>query len=294
MGKRKKAKHASDPIKRPMSPFRKTHEELASDFRARGIPINIPGFCDHPSFLAVERDNPSYLNHYAAFVAKKTYDPEYLEHAKIIVAKAASLLHKELVDNGRLGACVDISGILGRILDGEGIWNCTIKGSLTVTFPPEAKKESRYFWSVDHGNFIAGHAWIYAPPYTVVDIAVKQQPYDEDEYIYLPETVLSAERKQVMVKVDDIVSPSARAEMLAHGVPPDQHLYIAAQYIPDIFESFPAVSIKGLQGATLKYSPAAVHALDGTFEGMKNMSFNGLTPWELYSSKLRHLIHENA
>lgn len=274
-----------------MSPFRSTYEVLAQDFRSRGIPTNAPGFCDDPSFLAVERSDPGYLNNYAAFIAKRPYTPEYLSRAQATISKAASLLHSELIQTGRLGACVDISGILSRILDREGIWNCGVKGSLTVTFPSETGIKPRYFWSVDHGNFVAGHAWVFAPPYTVLDVSVKQQPYGEKECAFLPETVLSVETTPATVDVEDIVSPSARMEMLRHGVPPSQHLYYGAPCIPDIFSAFPPISVPGLHGATLKYSPVAIHAPDGSFEEMRNMTFNGLTPWELYSSKLSAKLH---
>jgi len=120
----------------------------------------------------------------------------------------------------------------------------------------------------------------------VVDISVKQQPYKKKELAYLPDTVLSMEKSPAPVEVGDIVSPSAQAEMFAHGIPPDQHLHVAACHIPEIFNSFPAVYVPGLLGAMLKYSPVAIQAPNGSFEEMRNMNFNGLTPWELYTTKL--------
>ncbi len=196
-----------------MSQFRLSREKLIAEFQHYGIPTDTPGFCDHSAFLALERENPELLNLYAAFIAKQDYTQEYLDHAQKIISKTAMMLHRELVQHGRLGACVDISGILSRILDSEQIWNCGIKGSLTIAFPAESRLTSRCFWSCDHGEFVAGHAWIFAPPFTVVDIAVRQQPYEAVEAIYIPEKVLSVDTHSVEVDADDIVSPSARAEM---------------------------------------------------------------------------------
>jgi hypothetical protein len=276
-----------------MNPFSSTYEDLAKDFRCRGISFDLPGFCDDPSFFEMERDDPHYLNHYAAFVAKRPYAPNYLERAKVIIDNAVSLLHAELVEHRRLGACVGISEILFRILEQEKIWSCCIKGSLTITFPRNTGLGNIYFWSVDHGNFVAGHAWLYAPPYTVVDISVKQQPYRRKQAKYIPDRILTTSTRPVIVEVEDIVSPSARMELSANGVPPHQHLSEVAPLIPDIFDSFPAVAVSGLKGSSLKYSPVAIHAPEDKLPYLENMMFRGLTPWQLYHLQLADKLHGN-
>ncbi len=268
-----------------MNMFSADYASLEQDFVSRGIPIDSPGFYDDPNFLSAEHDNPAYLNNYAAFVAKRSYTAEYLLAAKQKIDIAASLLHRELAGHGRLGACIDISQILSRILDKEGIWNCCIKGSLTITFPIESHIDPKYFRSVDVGNFFAGHAWLFAPPYTVVDISVKQQPYESNALPYLPNTVLTTESSPMPFDVNDIVSPSVRQCFLDEGIPPELYLPQVATFIPDIFNSFPVISAAGLQGSILKYSPYAAFASDLPLEKITNMIFNGLTPWELYRKK---------
>jgi hypothetical protein len=268
-----------------MNPFTSTYEDLAEDFRGRGISFDSPGFCDDPSFFEVERGDPQYLNHYAAFVAKRPYEPNYLARAKVIIDNAVSLLHAELVEHGRLGACVGISEILFRILEQEKVWSCCIKGSLTITFPRKTGIGTSYFWSADHGNFVAGHVWLYAPPYTVVDISVKQQPYRGNEANYIPDRILTTDTRPVIVTDEDIISPPVRMDLSAYGVPPHQHLKEVAPLIPDIFEAFPAVSVPGLKGSSLKYSPVAIHAPEDKLPYLENMLFQGLTPWQLYHSQ---------
>jgi hypothetical protein len=269
-----------------MDPFSSTYKDLAVDFDARGIPYDSPGFCDHPSFLAVERGNPDYLNHYAAFVVKRNYDPDYLARAKVVIEEAAAFLGGELVKHGRLGACVDMAGIFSRILEEERIWSCCVTGSLTIAFPHGSGIATRYFCPVYHGSFVAGHAWLYAPPFTIVDITVRQQPYRGKEKHYIPERVLTTDDTPADVDVHDIVSPSARAELLANGIPPHLHLQKTAPFIPQIFAALPAVKVSGLSGASLKYSPVAIHAPEGKLAGMTNMTFGGLTPWQLYRLNL--------
>lgn len=269
-----------------MNQFSATYSDLSELFRAIDVPTDQPGFCDHENFVAVEREHPEFLNLYAAYVAKRPYNEAYISNSRVVIQRASELLHAELVRHGRLGACVDISGILSRILDREGVWNCGVKGSLTISFPERSRIGPRYFWSVDHGHFTAGHAWLLAPPFTVVDISVKQQPYEGKEHDYIPNLVLSEEKTPVAVQVDDIVSPSARREMLKSGLPPERHLSEAARYVPGIFEAIPPILVPGLRGATLKYTPVAIHAPDCALEDMRNMMFGALTPGQLYKTRL--------
>ena len=273
-----------------MNPFAATFEELSSDLRSHGVSIDIPGFCDSDAFLRVEQSlHPEYLNNYAAFVSRQNYDADYLAHAATTIQTVASVLHAELVDHGRLGACVDISGILGRMLEREGVWSCSIKGSLTITFPAASALETKYFWSIDKGEFSAAHAWVFAPPFTVIDITVKQQNFSSAEQHYLPETVFSRSTTPTDVEANDYISPIVRRAMSARGIPADHQLLHCLPHFPDIFNCFPAITQQGAKGSRLKYSPSAVHAPDGTFEEMSNMTFNGLTPDELYIEKVRLL-----
>lgn len=272
--------------------FAANYDELSELFRGIGVPTDQPGFCDQDNFLAVEREHPELLNLYAAYVAKRPYDEAYLAKARALIQKAADLMHVELVRHGRLGACVDISGILSRILDREGVWNCGVKGSLTITFPKNSGIMPRYFWSADHGHFTAGHAWLFAPPFTVVDISVKQQPYESEEHRYLPDMVLSEGRTPVAVQTDDIVSPSARREMLSFGVPPDRHLSKVARYVPGIFEAIPPILVPGVHGSKLKYTPVAIHAPDCPLDEMGNMKFGEFTPGQLYNRRISVAMRE--
>lgn len=278
-----------------MNPFVATFDDLSNDFRSHGVDTDSPGFCDCDAFIQVEQTlHPEYLNNYAAFVSRQRYDADYLARATTTIKTVATLLHAELVDHGRLGACVDISGILGRMLEREGVWNCSIKGSLTITFPATSTLETKHFWSIDEGDFIAGHAWVFAPPFTVVDIALKQQNFSGAERRHLPEMVLSQSSTPADVEAADYISPVARQALNAHGIPEDHHLQACAPYLPKIFDCFPAISELGPTGSHLKYAPMAVHAPDGTFETMSNMTFNGLTPYQLYTQKVRPITQGNA
>lgn len=269
-----------------MSPFTCTASQLSEAFSNRGIPFDLPGFCDHPSFVAIERLDADFLNHYAAWVAKRQYEPSYLSKARTIIDRTTSVLYKALKDNGRLGACVDMSGILFRTLEEQGIWSCCIKGSMTATFPPQSGIGPRYFWSADHGSFVAGHAWLVAPPYQIIDLTLSQQPYEGQEKQYIPDTVMTTNASPDVVTLDDIVSPSKRAEMLALGIPYKDQLKASATLIPEIHASFPVLTVPGLDSSRLKYSPVAIGIPEEKLIAMRNMTFRGMTPWEFYRNHI--------
>lgn len=270
--------------------FTEEFKKLDDDFRKKGIPTDKPGFCDHPKFIAVESIYPSFLNNYAAYVATQPYSEEYLQHARNAIMSATTILHRHLEINGRVGACVDISAILSRILDREEIWNCGIKGSLTITFPKKSKVKNTYFWSVDEGNFAAAHAWLYAPPFSIVDVAVNFQPYTGNERKYIPSIILSEEALPAKIEINDIVSPVGRTYLSRHGVPKERYLEVSVPELKDIIKVFPALNIKGISDTVLKYCPVATHASETPFEEMNNMEFSGKTPFELYEEFFKETL----
>ena len=281
--------HKTPTKKRKSSPratgFASSLPQLKAKFGSLGIRVEEPAFCDSPEFLAAERVSPSLLNDFATFVAKRSYDPDYLTRSHVIAAELSRLLSDALIANGREGACVDMSSILMCALHAEGVWCCGIKGSLTITYPDELSLDPRYFYSVDEGEFVAGHAWVYAPPFTVIDLTVRQQPYGPGQADHLPHIVLSTERKPVQAELSDIACPEIRLELRAMGR--DEALCLRhTPCVPEIFAAFPATQHVAPSGARLKYVPVAIHAPDGTFESMRNMTFAGRTPWQLYQDVL--------
>jgi len=176
---------------------------------------------------------------------------------------------------------------VGRLSHAARLDQRFLKGSLTVSFPAKSNEETTYFWSVDHGDFVAGHAWIYAPPFSIVDVAVKQQPYSGRKSDYLPNMVLVESAPVAKVEVEDIISPSAVAELKYHRVPRNQYFNHVASQMNDMLKVFPAQLISQENGCTMKYCPVAVHASDTPLEEMRNMDFGGDTPFQLYTKKFK-------
>ncbi|WP_333746676.1 hypothetical protein, partial [Vibrio cholerae] len=269
------------------------YEELKTEFQSKGIPVDKTDFYDHPNFLKEEQRNPSYLIKFAKFVASQPYSTEYLEKAEVIIQKIVKILSNELKKNGREGACVDIAGILTRILERKGVWCICIKGSTTIEFPESSGEETTYYWSVDNGDFIAGHAWVYAPPFSIIDISLKQQPYSGNKKKFIPEIILVKEAEHTTSEIEDIISPEVRFQMLNQGVPFSRMLSIGASELKTVQSSFPA-QLVSIGDSRFKYSPVAVHALFESLPDIKNMKFNGLFPFDMYKKYIEKQVENIA
>ena len=94
-----------------------TREELEAGFRRLGIDFANPAFYDTPAFHGAERQNPALVIEYAQYINALTFPPEYLERARAVVLASADFLYRELVADGRRGACIDISSTMLRFLE---------------------------------------------------------------------------------------------------------------------------------------------------------------------------------
>lgn len=262
---------------------------VEQDFIARSIPTDRPGFYDAPAFIAVERSDPSYLNNYARFVHERARSTEYDAHVRKVVPLVTAVYYEQLKKNGRLGACIDISALISRALEQEGIWNFMVKGSLTLTFPAASRIRPQYFWSVDTNEFTAAHAWVAAPPLFVVDVAIQLQPYAGKEAKYLPRIVCEDADTLSSATLIDIVSPEVRAHFSACGIPASKQMHAANPQTPAFVATFPAREVV-FEETKLKYIPVATTAPDAPFERISSMSFEGRSGYDVYMNEVRKSI----
>lgn len=259
-------------------------QELEAWFIQRGMNPSQPGIHDTPEFLDAERRDRNVLNRVARLVEARRYTVEELDEAERKIRVAADAVADRVARDGRQGLCVVASGILSRMLDELGVWNYTAKSNLTVRFPPSVSSEPRYFYSIDHGQFVAPHAVVVAPPFTVIDVTVKHQFYDEDAMVqWLPPIAMSKELRPYRVANNELVSPSARAELRMHGVTVERYLAQNKSDMLELMRQLPSREVV-LDGGRLGYGLVAVggyqerlHELHDT-----NCSIDGLTPVEIY------------
>ncbi|OFZ59112.1 MAG: hypothetical protein A2328_10895 [Bdellovibrionales bacterium RIFOXYB2_FULL_36_6] len=268
--------------------------QIIEDFRSKGIPVDIPGFYDHQNFIIQEKLNPNYLNNYAAFVAKRSYSSQYIDKAKNEIAIMAELMRQELVKDGRLGACIDISLVLSKILEEEGYWNYIVKGALTLIFPSILNISRKYFWPCDTKSpAIAGHVWIAAPPFSVIDITVKKQPFEKHEEVYLPDMVLESTTSELSIDTIDIFN---RADIdivqQRSGIEESDMIARICPHIYEMTKVFKPTKVNH-NGVTLKYIPCAISAPNENLKNITSLCLNDMNGNEIYQSIIKPKLEEH-
>lgn len=207
-----------------------------------------------------------------------------MERARTVIPRICKLIHEELARDGAKGACVNISMMLSKVLELEGFWNYCVKGALTINFASEANIRSKYFWPVDRGSFDAAHAWVVAPPFTVLDLTLNQQPYQEGEEAHLPNMVLSETVETAAVEIRDIFSPEARIYIRSNeslsDLQPDIHQNVLA---------FPPRKVLH-EGTTLKYITTAVSMPDSDLSGITGFKLSGRYPKTIYEETIKPVL----
>lgn len=254
--------------------------KLETEFTTAGIDFSKVGFYDDPNFLICEQKNRRYLEKYAEYVLTSKYAPEYIERAEREIPFIASILNKELIEDGRLGACIDISIGLSRILEQEGFWNYIPKGSLTIDFPVATKVQKKIFYTVDSGKFDAGHVWVVAPPFTVIDLSIKQQPYQDKAAEYLPNFICSTSEIETKANDSDIICPEVIAYMKMQGINNSMN-HIKPNW-NEFLQRFKPIAVKE-NNVMLKYITTAISAPDMPIEKIETLRLSGRITIEIYN-----------
>jgi hypothetical protein len=261
-----------------------TRQELEATFRRLGIDFTHPGFCDSPEFQAVERENPVFLKSYAEYVQKLELPAEYLDRARPVIQETAEFLFNQLVADGRRGACVDISGVVLRFLERQGIWCHVACGGVKVEFPPEARMRPRWFHPLMHpnNNAFTGHAWIYAPPFEIVDVSISLQPYSAEQQRYFNGYTLA---EQVGEPAEPIgVRDLMENELVEEHVRRFGRLPTMQDISPDqrqFLKEFPAHRIVK-DGVSFTYTPVKISAPDMSLEQMLHPTLSGRRPVQVF------------
>lgn len=254
--------------------------------KALGVDTRNPGFYDDPRFLAAERQDPVFLEVYAAFVREQRFDAAYLSRAERVVRVATTFLFGCLCEEKQHGKCIDGSMVLMRFLERQGVWSYGVKGALTLTFGKHTGLPTTYFAPIMHaGNrAIAGHVWLYAPPFLVADVATQLQPYRRNEAAHLPQFCLARELHQCRVDAHDLIEPEAVEQFvqLNRRLPTIRD---AERMAPGVLESIRRLGAGEVcHGETrLRYVATGVTAPQEPLEEWKNLQVRGKYPIELYN-----------
>jgi hypothetical protein len=259
----------------------KEQKRLERAFSNRSIPFDAPGFCDHPAFLAAEKRDARFLELYARYVEARAYDEGYLTDAALKIRTVAEAVEAAIKADGRLGACVDASGMVGRMLDHLGIWNYVAKATLTVHFPAETGLTPRYFWVLDEGKFVASHAIVVAPPFGVVDVTVRHQPYDANQASHLPDVVTADTWSRVGWLPDDLANSQILGALTMQGIPFERYVERTEPQMLEVMHALPAREVC-IDNTRLKYVVVAVGGVIENLEGLTGYKPCGRTALEIY------------
>jgi hypothetical protein len=258
-------------------------QEIEKILLEKKIPYNAPGFYDHPNFIKEESKNAKFLEIYAAYVYKRQYSDEYLQNAESIIIKISNIFSEALQRNNSLGTCIDTSSIVGRILDRYGIWNFGIKGCATIMFPKESKLADTSFWQFDVGNYEAAHAWLFCPPFNVLDLTIKYQSYRSKEVNYLPAYVVNQHNTIGKPKLSDVASPLA---VVAFGKVKMNVMFNEVLRFQKIIRTLEFM----VDNTKFRYVPLAMGLSLEPLEEFKNLKLDGLYPYDFYIKNIKNKV----
>lgn len=270
-----------------MITIKNTYEEHTNFFKLCNISFDNPGFYDDPSFVAIEQLDGDFLNCYASFVKSKPFTKEYLERARAIIATVSNYLHSELRAEKSTRRCVEAAMIFSKILEKLGVWNYIHKGSLTIDFPAKSGLQSQYFRSVAPIQISAGHAWLVAPPFQVVDITLKLQPYKQDVYDYIPDYILAEKTQKGSMTANDIYEPEI---LILHKLRYKTDKDIFKREHPHILEFGKVFHPQKVtvDETIFNYIPVGIGAPDMPLETLPK-EINGKTAYKLYQEVVKLL-----
>ena len=118
---------------------------------------------------------------HAAYVDARPQAPAEVERARKVITRTAEFVYERLNGDGRMLACIDASMAVCRFLERQGVWSYMVKGALRADFLTPTR---RSYWfapiSIEPTGAQGAHCWVCAPPFKIVDVAAKCQPYPKE------------------------------------------------------------------------------------------------------------------
>ena len=172
-----------------------SHAKISGMLRAKGVRIDRIAFYNEDAFRVVERHDPIFLQYYAAWVRSRPRDTAYEERVRKILPAVAEAVASEVARDGKVGVCIDVSMMLLKMLEAQDIWCYAAAGALTIA----SKLRIPIRFCKYDVRPTAGHYWIVAPPFEIVDITLPYQLWHGAEREILPSLVLLETAKEVTV-----------------------------------------------------------------------------------------------
>ncbi|MCE9579895.1 MAG: hypothetical protein K8W52_42655 [Deltaproteobacteria bacterium] len=151
-----------------------------------------PGCYNDADFRRIEATAPvEALEAYARFVTMRSMSDEYANHVRQVVPYVLG----RLTASAKVGEinrnCFAVSMALLETLEKAGVWVFGLTGSARFRFPQGSGLEDQFFYATDSAasGHRAGHAWLVAPPFNVIDATAHFQGWRGAEATFLPQWI---------------------------------------------------------------------------------------------------------
>jgi hypothetical protein len=259
---------------------------MPSRFDSLQLDKSKPGFYDHPAFLAAEKKDASLLEAYADYIDELAFDADYLSFARARIVASAQFLHQRLLADGRKGACVDMSQVLSRFLEQQGVWNYMVKGAAAVYPASDTGIHAAFHWLYDSRaseQSVAPHAWVCAPPCNVVDLTLGRQENAGDEDRLLREPIVAEGARRSTPRIEEVFDPPIRdayARQLRRPITMSDLGHIDKALVTKLQRR--GTWEVELPNVLIRYVGVAVTAPDQPFERARGWLIGGKSGWELW------------
>ena len=256
---------------------------------ALGIDTARPGFYDDEVFVREERLDPNFLENYARLVRERKYDATYLVRARRTISFVASELAAVFAERDLQRACLMGAMVLSRMLEQAGIWNAVVQGGFAARLVG-VEGSGRYFHVFTPpiaAGTVRAHAWVFAPPFYVVDITAKLQPWDlPDLAANIPTVVLIKEPAALPPKLEVIVDPDVFLEHRRRGQRFTlQTLFQKMPTYRAFISDFPGAELRTSR-VLIDYQPTNSGAPDSPFDEMGDDTIS-FRPREIWETKIK-------
>lgn len=263
----------------------KTLDQVERFLNKRKIDTSAIAFYNTPEFLAEEQKASSFLEYYAVFVRLRQRDQNYDDHVRAVVPRVVTVVAEQINRDGQKGVCIDASMMLTKMLELHGVWSYAVNGALTIHSP--TLQGPTHFWPMDVKP-VAGHVWLVAPPFEIVDVSLACQAYFRGEDKLLPQFMISEGGTRITPEATDYCSGEVlrNARQRFGPLPKDIH-YRLDPGLKRRVEYFPSYEI--ISGTTkLHYCAGGVSVSDApSLEAITSRRWNGLLASELYEQVVK-------
>jgi hypothetical protein len=261
---------------------------LARIFSKRSINTSEIAFYNSEEFLKAEKNNPDILELYACHVDQMVCSAEQLAHNASCIETLCKILHDFIVRDDQVGTCVDLSGMVSKFLEAYGVWNYCISGSMNFHNPAlQVEGNTTYFWTFDTTDR-AGHVWVVAPPYAIIDLSARSQPFTSNEQDFIPDYILQKSGSVVNAITKDHVSPEIQMMYLGMNTNISGKAYYALDLnVKKFDEYFPSYEFM-VRETKFRYLCAGTTMTDAmSIEDLRGRKWRNKYPAEIFEEIVR-------